>query len=774
VLDNFETNLKPTDPTTTLWSCQDPAWDHCLALLARELAGSPSRVLITCRRPLAALADGAAHSVLLGPLPGAEAALYLKEQPTLSRMVFGSDGAEKALACRLLNASRFHPLLMDRLAKLAAHAPPRSRLLEALEALEKTKDFAQLPALFATTPGDAKELAYLDDALASSLDQLIRDSSPDARRLLWIIAVANQPEALGLVKGVWGGEEHEQEQLRHIKQMLYMQDALPAEVQQELKALPPEFRALLDALPPEAPARPDFAPLLSQLVSVGLATAQRDGPDDANPNLTCHELVRERIRAWMEQHPQDRAELTENAIRLAYAERLEAVYDALQHQNMTAALQAGSRALVYCVQAGAWDRLRGFASGLVTSTNDPRLLEALVPHLQTAAESAPEGRSRWSCLGYLADALTLGGRPDASLPFYEQAAAQPRAVAESGGDDSRQAWGDLAVITGNWANALVMTVDLDAARQRQLDSAEAHKKAGNPAIHVIGRELEALRIDIMQGQVAGALPEVEARLVQVEAWWQQHRSGQPVPEAPEAEFLARVLIGALDIARQAHAAQEDWPSALRRVDAILKAKHALGRPAEDIGGDRMNRASVLGRLRRFGEAKTELESCLRLFQNDPTRSARTLSSLAILFHEQGDLAQAITQERRALALREQLPDPAGRAISHNNLANYLERSGTPSALAESRRHQFAALVYHLVAGLGQQLQTSLGNYAIDFRRAHAAGTVLAVPRVAELLADSAFAPLEQWLRQRPVPLAPLQSAVDQFLDQAREVATTQP
>ena len=114
------------------------------------------------------------------------------------------------------------------------------------------------------------------------------------------------------------------------------------------------------------------------------------------PSLTCHELVRERIRAWMEEHPQDRADLTENAIRLAYAERLEAVFDALQHQNMTAALQAGSRALVYCVQAGAYDRLGGFASGVVTSTSDPRLLAGLLPHLQTAAESAPEGQPRWS------------------------------------------------------------------------------------------------------------------------------------------------------------------------------------------------------------------------------------------------------------------------------------------------------------------------------------------------------------------------------------------
>ena len=126
--------------------------------------------------------------------------------------------------------------------------------------------------------------------------------------------------------------------------------------------------------------------------------------------------MRERIRAWMEQRSQDRGDRTKNAIRLAYAERLEAQFHALRHQDMTGALQAGSRALVYCVQAGAWEQLDDFASELVTSTSDPRLLEGLIPHLQTAAESAPEGRPRWSCLCFLADALRA--RYKITLPFY--------------------------------------------------------------------------------------------------------------------------------------------------------------------------------------------------------------------------------------------------------------------------------------------------------------------------------------------------------------------
>ena len=344
VLDNFETNLKPqAEPSarpesrcgparTRPGTAASPCW-------RAELAGTPSRVLITCRRPLAALAGTACHRVLLGPLPAGEAALYLREHAGLSRMVFGGDAAERALAMRLLNASRFHPLLMDRLARLATGGPAlRPQLLQALDALEKSKDFAQLPALFATSPGDAKELAYLNDALATSLDQLIRDASPDARRLLWMIAVANEPVTLGLLKGVWSGESHEQQQLRQIKQMLEMLPQLPPELQAKLKAMPAELRASSTPCRP----RPRPGPIRRRCCATWWPWAW---PPRSAPGRTMT-IPTSPATSWSASASApgctttrtDRADLTENAIRLAYAERLEAVFEALQHQNMTAAL----------------------------------------------------------------------------------------------------------------------------------------------------------------------------------------------------------------------------------------------------------------------------------------------------------------------------------------------------------------------------------------------------------------------------------------------------
>jgi hypothetical protein len=130
------------------------------------------------------------------------------------------------------------------------------------------------------------------------------------------------------------------------------------------------------------------------------------------------------------------------------------------------------------------------------------------------------------------------------------------------------------------------------------------------------------------------------------------------------------------------------------------------------------------------------------------------------------------RQRRWLTLFE-LPDPGDRAVSHNSLATYLACSDIPSALAESARHQLAAFIYWLGAGLGQDLQTSLRNYTIRFCRAHDAGTPLTVPRVAELLANPTFRPLDDWLRQRQADVAEVQATVDQALDRARQMALEQ-
>jgi tetratricopeptide (TPR) repeat protein len=642
-----------------------------------------------------------------------------------------------------------------------------------LATLEKREDFSKLPALFAAKSGDAKEIAYLNDALATSLDRLIADVSADARRLMWMIATANEPVALGLLAGAWSGESLENEQLREMKALLDNISMLPPQVQERLKQMPPGLRAKIEALP-SAPQRSDPRLLLRQLTAVGLVDEGRGGPEDENPEFSCHELARERIRRWMAQHEQDQGGWSENAIRLAYGERLAHVSEGLLHENVSVALVSGARAIVYFVQARAYERMGRLASRVVTSTDDPKFVERLLPHLEAAAQAAPEGEARWKCLGALADALGGAGQPDKSLEYYQQAADLARMSAEAGGNKSREAWSDLAVILTNWANALGDTGSLSAARQRRVEASEAHRQAGRPLVHMISNEMEMLRIDIDKGQADAALPQIEERLSKIEGWWTASRAGLPTPDAPDREFLARAMIGALDTARQANYALRQWEAALKCIDTVIKIKQELNRPPEDIAGDRGNRANTLRLLERYSEAKLELDACLDIFENNPASRAKALSSLASLYKDIGDLAQAITQERRALTIFDALPEPQERAISHANLANYLPTAGGGQNLAESARHHLVALVYFLASGSTQLLQTTFRNYVIGFRAAASAGTEPDIPRLAELLDDPAFVSLKEWLAQRQVDLDDLQAAIDEFLDQARDAAKQSP
>jgi hypothetical protein len=134
----------------------------------------------------------------------------------------------------------------------------------------------------------------------------------------------------------------------------------------------------------------------------------------------------------------------------------------------------------------------------------------------------------------------------------------------------------------------------------------------------------------------------------------------------------------------------------------------------------------------------------------------------------GDIGQSIALERRALAAKETFSEPSVRASSHNNLSNYLDRSGVAALQPEAARHQLAALAYQLAAGLGEDLKTSFGNYVRGFRRARADRREPVIPRLAELLADPAFDALARWLKQRGVDPDELQQAIDQFLAAASE------
>jgi tetratricopeptide (TPR) repeat protein len=465
----------------------------------------------------------------------------------------------------------------------------------------------------------------------------------------------------------------------------------------------------------------------------------------------------------MNAHPQEQAGRTADQVLLAFGERFESLFEQRLGSGapnaQDRAVEAGRRALGYCIRAGALERLHVFTSTLILNTRDPRLLDGLVGPsglLRALIEQVPEGQPRWRLRTYIADGLRMAGRTDKSLPFYAQAAAE----AESAGD-----WSDLGAITQNQANALGDAGQLEAAKVQYRASAEAKRKAGSPEIDVLMSEMESLRIDVKQGGAAAARPAIEQRHARVRGWWRQVRAGGTVPEAPDPEALGRTMAGALDIAREAALSLEDWEGTLALLDELESVQQASGTGEHERARTRFNRYGPLLRLRRLSEAQSVLESCLEVFRrcDDITAQATTFSALADLWDEKGDPGQAADLARRALDLCNRLPDPGDRGLSHNNLANYLHRLGEG---ADAAPHRLAALCYALIGGYGDDLRQWLHNLSIVMAESRAQGQTDPLPTLERLLADPRFDALRRFVAGRGIDPADLQRALDDLIAQA--------
>jgi tetratricopeptide (TPR) repeat protein len=751
VLDNFETQLE-TVAGEDGYSCGDPEWDALLAHLAAKLPGTGSRVVLTSRHRLAALASPErALTVALGPLPMEEAVLFLQDSPALRRLAFGNDEGW-VLARRLLIVSRGHPLILTRLGTLAEDRPALAAALTELE----TGGLGRLPDVFTARLSETEreaERRYLEDVAVRSVDLLLERLTPEARRLLWVVTRASEPVPEPLLEGVWSGQSLEEEQAVQLRSLLAMADRLPEEIRAQLDRMPPELRAAVEATSDRS-AAPPLAPLLEVLFEVGLLTTEAEA-------VGFHELVKERSSVWMEARPAERDERTEAEVWRAYGERYRAAFQALRSASEAGArdraAEAGRRGLAYLVRARAFGELGSFASELVTGTRDPSLLRAVIADLEAVADQVPAGRDRWSLRTNLADALRMCGRPDAALALYEQSAAE----AETIGD-----WEDVGWICQNWANALGDVGRLDTARTTYERSADAKRLAGSPRVLVIGSELEALRIDVMQGGAEHALPEIERRLVEVRRWWLRQRSGEAVAEAPDAVLLGRALVAALDVADDANRALERWPECLDLLEEIEAAKRSLGEGKYELAITRFNRYAPLLGLGRLDEAQRLLESCLQVFHelDDLPQQAQVLSALANLWNERGDYVQAVALGRQTLAVRTRLPDLKARANSHGNLSIYLARFGDRDGVAA---HLLAAMIYLVITKHQGSLATLLDNISVHMDRAAADGSRYELPRLAELLQRPEFVALCQVLAERDVDVGELQATIDGLVEQVR-------
>lgn len=498
ILDNFETNLESINGHTG-YACQDPEWDRLLVELAERLPETGSRVLITSRHRLVALATDKTVWILLGPLPIGETGLYIRSHPELRKLYY-ADEAGRVLVLRLIEVSRGHPLILDYLSRLV---PDRHALSQALDRLQ-SKGLQTLPDLFVPIKSDSdreREWTYLEDAMISSVDYLIRRvSSQDVRRLLWIVTLSSEPVREDIVASVWSGGPLWLRAKGKMWVLILPADAdqTPEGASKKLEGMPPDVRKhFAEKLDHISANTPVVGRLLDELCDSGLLN--RECGQNETPILTFHELVRERIAAWVEQHPEERAGRTQEQAWVAYGERYALAYlkwavlrATSQDNAMELGMEAGRRALIYLTRAHAFEHLFQFASSVVTSTHNPASLNQVVDQLKGVIDGMPADNI-YSCYvrGYLADSLRSTGQFEQALPLYEQAAEEAQTAKQ---------WAQTGLICANWGTALVEVGQLEVAKGTLLRAIQAYRKSGWDHLDLVGMELEALHVDVMQGK----------------------------------------------------------------------------------------------------------------------------------------------------------------------------------------------------------------------------------------------------------------------------------
>ncbi|MDI3283852.1 CHAT domain-containing protein [Polyangium sp. 15x6] len=709
VLDNFETHLG-SERAERGYSCLDPRWDALLGVLVDDLAGRASRVLVTSRHVLQAYRPGKVCWVQIGALSKWETALFVQGRPHLQAMV-DAGGETKELLDKMLTRSGGHPFVLAQLdALVRQHVRPgrglsekgRATIEQVVDGLE-VQGFSEAPGFFeSVVTGAEREAAqaYWEEVAFKAADRLIERLSVPARRLCYVVTRAEEAVPEEMIEAVW-------------------REWVPAE-------------------------GTTLEELLEELSTSGLVQ-RGDGM------LGFHPLVGERTAAWRAARAKEADGSEQAGILRAfggwYASRF---WTRMQGGKMVEALEAGRRGIRELVRAGAIEGLARVAPGMVTSTRDPAQLSPIIADLRAVIDLTPPGRARWVLRSALADALDNVGRPNDGLTVFQQAATE----AEEAGHHE-----DLSIILQDWACALVGVGEFEEARRTYQRSARVAAQAGRHRVYVLGSELEALRIDVIQGRAADVLSAIEARLGEVHAFWQRRQTGEEVPNAPGVEQLARVLISALDIAREALSNLEQWQEALDRIDAIEAVDRARGESMHTLARTRFNRyqpllelarqASTRGNAteeRRLCEvAKRLLEECLDIFRGagDVIHEVTARSALANVWSRLGDPAQALKQEQMALDVRNAQPAPEARSVSHHNLAAYLQATGKGM---EGSRHWLAGLVYRLATGL--DVHPSLRALAFHHHLTSSRGETFTPPTLASLLQDPEFAPLRQFLADR--------------------------
>ena len=254
---------------------------------------------------------------------------------------------------------------------------------------------------------------------------------------------------------------------------------------------------------------------------------------------------------------------------------------------------------------------------------------------------------------------------------------------------------------GDLANLLRASGRLNQALEVVEAKAEDTRRAGLGPWTRLADEGRRLQVLAVMGRSDEVLAEVE-RL-------RTHMATLPlVSDVEEAVNPWNVREGLLDTGRSAALHSKRWQQALALNADMVQLRAVRGATALERARTRYNDYFPLLRLQRVDDARKLLQECRKVFEDERQVEmlGKIYSALADLEDKMGDRATAVRFEELALGYKYQHGDPEGCAVSHHNLANYLEREGDDLARALAHRLADATIMVQTRSG---GLSTTLHN-----------------------------------------------------------------
>jgi PAS domain-containing protein len=732
VLDNLEGLL------TSQGEWRDPRWGELLGVLLDH--DGLSRLVLTSRRTPSALAR---HPRLqadpIHALSFPESVLLARQLPNLKQLFKDNAGREKLR--RILRDAQGHPKLLELADGLAADPAALEAQLARDETATAHADAARI-AFFESGSSDRPEDIFVRE-LRAWTEGVARNLTPTARLLSQFLArLEDSDRTREVVEANWEdflkrltGEREEGQQpapepalsqaqaaltepgfglemsLNQLAQVGLIEIETTISQEQQTELTPESLQTLLPIL---AAQNPEVATMLNNpqgfdpqafLPHIQAALANPTDPalqawlDSQQTTVT-----RQRFRL----HPGVAEALLRSAppaVSNAADKELGDYFVALFSHGIETEMQGGGQLVVegarhaapYLLRTQRWAEASTLLERMIHRDTSPDTLALAIPLLRHLLEQTRGTKRELIDAGVLAVALLTAGRHlEAGIALRELI---ERCIAQ---DNYRLA----SVNAGFLFHLLLLTSRFEEALQMAEEKAAYTRRAGLGPWTQLGdeaRRLQALSALGRYAEVLAALEQYRARM-------------KDLPEQSDAEEVTtpwNVREGLLSVGHTAAVGLMQWETALALNAELVKYQRQRGADEFELAGSRFNDYSPLLRLGRDKDARDLLEYCRAVFERESAlyELSAVYSALADLEDEEGHPASAARFEQAALRYTYQTGGPEDCAVSHNNLANYIERAegGEPDAVLA---HRLAAGVIRVQISSGT-LRTTIRNLALS-------------------------------------------------------------